>query len=51
VAFGIVALYIGLEMLSHLDGERDRALSLFSHAKQLAGLVEALTGPTPKETT
>jgi AcrR family transcriptional regulator len=50
VAFGIVALYIGLEMLSHLDGERDRALALFSHAKQLAGLVEALTGPTPKET-
>jgi AcrR family transcriptional regulator len=49
VAYGVVALYVGLEMLSHLDGERDRALALFSYARQLADLFEALAGPTPKE--
>ena len=47
----VVALYLGLEMLSHLDGDRDRAMALFQHAKQLAGLIEALNGPSPKETT
>ncbi len=50
LAYAVVALYLGLEMLSHLNGERDRALVLFSHAKHLAGLLEALVGPTPKET-
>ncbi len=50
VAYGVVALYLGLEMLSHLEGERDRSLALFTHAKQLAGLFEAISGPTPKET-
>jgi AcrR family transcriptional regulator len=49
-AYGVVALYLGLEMLSHLEGERDRSLALFSHAKHLAGLFAALTGPTPEET-
>jgi len=38
VAYGIVALYLGLEMLSHLDGDRAPALALFAHASQLAGL-------------
>ncbi len=42
VAYGLVALYLGLEMLSHLDGDRARALALFSRAKQLAALTEAL---------
>jgi AcrR family transcriptional regulator len=47
IAYGVVALYLGLEMLSHLDGERAPALALFSHAKRLAGLLESLTGPMP----
>ncbi len=48
VAYGIVALYLGLEMLTHLDGDRARALGLFAHAKTLATLLEALApGPTP----
>jgi AcrR family transcriptional regulator len=47
VAYGIVALYLGLEMLSHLDGDRESALSLFVHAKQLAGLFEATSGSSP----
>ncbi|HVC68840.1 MAG TPA: TetR/AcrR family transcriptional regulator [Acidimicrobiales bacterium] len=50
LAYGVVALYLGLEMLSHLEGERHRSLALFSHAKQLAGLFEALNRPTSKET-
>jgi len=50
VAYGIVALYLGLEMLTHLDGDRARALGLFAHAKNLAGLLEALApAPPPKE--
>ena len=42
VAHGIVALYLGLELLTHLDGDRAPALTMFDHAKQLAALVEAL---------
>jgi AcrR family transcriptional regulator len=48
IAYGIVALYLGLEMLSHLDGDRERALALFSHASRLAELFQALNGPAPK---
>jgi AcrR family transcriptional regulator len=39
VAYGIVALYLGMEMLSHLDGDRSPALALFAHAAQLVNLV------------
>jgi AcrR family transcriptional regulator len=49
VAHAIVALYLGLEMLSHLDGDRAPALALFSQAKKMAGLLSALSGPLPKE--
>ena len=42
VAYAIVALYLGLEMLTHLDGDRARALGLFAHARNMAGLLEAL---------
>ena len=49
LAYGVVALYLGLEMLSHLNGDRDRALALFSHARQLAALLAAVSGPAPKE--
>jgi len=49
VAYGVVALYLGLEMLSHLTGDRERSLALFSHAAQLAGLLAALSGPSPRE--
>lgn len=40
-AHAVVALYLGLEMLSHLEGEHDRATALFDHARTLAGLFEA----------
>jgi AcrR family transcriptional regulator len=52
VAHAVVALYLGLEMLSHLDGDTQPALNLFAHAKQLASLFESMTTPaTTKETT
>jgi len=51
VAYAIVALYLGLEMLSHLDGDRQPALALVAHAKQLAGLFEAMTGPSSTKET
>lgn len=47
VAYGLIALYLGLEMLSHLDGDRTRALALFHRAKQLAALAEALGFSSP----
>jgi AcrR family transcriptional regulator len=43
-AHAVVALYLGLEMLAHLNGDRTAALALFSRARQLAGLVEAMSG-------
>ncbi len=42
VAYAIVALYLGLEMLSHLNGDRAPALALFDHAKLLAGLLATM---------
>jgi AcrR family transcriptional regulator len=52
VAHAVVALYLGLEMLSHLDGDSEPALALFAHAKQMAALIESLTAPTaPKDST
>ena len=44
VARGVVALYLGLEMLTHLDGDRAPALELFDQAKQLATLFQGLAG-------
>jgi hypothetical protein len=46
-AYAIVALYLGLEMLTHLDGDRTRALDLFGHAKNLAALLQAMTPAPP----
>ena len=40
-AHAIVALYLGLEMLAHLDGDRSAALTLFERARQIAGLLNA----------
>jgi len=49
-AHAVVALYLGLEMLAHLDGDRTAALALFARARQLAGLLEMLGAvPTPEE--
>jgi len=39
----VVALYLGLELLAHLDGDRKPAAALFDRAARLAPLVAALT--------
>jgi AcrR family transcriptional regulator len=44
-AYAVVALYLGMEMLSHLDGDRTAALALFDQAGRFATL---FTG-TPQE--
>jgi AcrR family transcriptional regulator len=41
-AHAIVALYLGLEMLVHLDGDREAAAALFDRARQLASFVSTL---------
>ena len=41
LAYGAVPLHLGLELLSHLDGDQAQALKLFDHAKQLAGLADS----------
>jgi AcrR family transcriptional regulator len=47
LSHAVVALYLGLEMLSHLDGDRSRATALFDHAGQMASLLEALSTTAP----
>ena len=37
-AYAVVALYLGMEMLSNLDGDRTAALSLFDQAGRFATL-------------
>lgn len=49
-AHGVVALYLGLELLSHLEGDRAAALRLFERAKRLALLVERLGPPATSPT-
>ncbi|MGO9559968.1 MAG: TetR/AcrR family transcriptional regulator [Acidimicrobiales bacterium] len=43
IAHAVVALYLGLELLSHLDGDRTPALALFDRARQLAALADVVT--------
>jgi AcrR family transcriptional regulator len=45
VAFAVVALYLGLEMLSHLDDDRTPALALFDRARTLTTLLGAMGSP------
>ncbi len=48
-AHAVVALYLGLEMLVHLDGDRTAALALFDRARQLAGLLQMVGAVPAKE--
>jgi AcrR family transcriptional regulator len=50
IAFVIVALYLGLEMLTHLDGNREPALKVFAHAQQLVTLLGAFSTFAPRAT-
>jgi AcrR family transcriptional regulator len=49
LAFGIVSLYFGIDMLSHLQRDRDRAGSLLDLATRLALLLETVLSPTPEK--
>jgi AcrR family transcriptional regulator len=42
LAHAVVALYLGLELLSHLDGDRTAALALFDRARQLASVADLM---------
>ncbi len=48
-AHAVVALYLGLELLAHLEGDRTPALALFERARQLAALVETFEAPPAQE--
>jgi AcrR family transcriptional regulator len=41
LAFGVVALYFGVDMLSHMQADQSRAESLLDLGTRLAGLAEA----------
>jgi AcrR family transcriptional regulator len=43
-AYAAVALYFGIETLTHLDGDRSRTEALFDTSKQLAPIADALLG-------
>jgi AcrR family transcriptional regulator len=47
LAFGIVSLYFGVDMLSHLQRDRGRAESLHELVTRLAALAETLLSPPP----
>jgi AcrR family transcriptional regulator len=47
VAYVIVALYLGFEMLTHLNGDREPALKIFADAQQFVGLLGTLSACMP----
>ena len=50
IAHAVVALYLGLELLSHLDGDRAPALALFDRARQLAAVADVIAGAVAART-
>jgi AcrR family transcriptional regulator len=46
LATGIVSLYLGLELITHLRGDRAPAEALFETASSLAGVLNAVIPPT-----
>jgi AcrR family transcriptional regulator len=42
LAFAVVALYLGVDLLSHLDGDNSRAKALFDAASRLSPLLDQL---------
>jgi hypothetical protein len=50
LVFGLVALYFGVDMLSHLQGDRSRADSLLNLATRLSGLADAVVPSSQQKT-
>ncbi len=48
LAYAIIALYLGIDMLSHLDGDHTRAESLLDLGTRAAPLAQALLPPPPR---
>jgi AcrR family transcriptional regulator len=48
IAFAVVSLFLGIELMSHLDGDTSRAERLFTVAQGLAAMFEGLLGPAVK---
>jgi AcrR family transcriptional regulator len=46
LAFALVALYLGLDLLTQLDGDRSRAEGLFDVGRRLAPMMSMLSGGT-----
>jgi AcrR family transcriptional regulator len=44
IAFGVIALYLGVDLLSHLDHDQSRADALFETAARLAPLLAPVMG-------
>ena len=49
LAFGIIALYLGVDLLSHLDHDHSRAEALFETAGKLAPMLAPLMGELPRD--
>lgn len=47
VAYAVVALFLGLELLTHLEGDRSRALRLFDLGAAVTTTLAALVPPAP----
>jgi hypothetical protein len=47
IAYAIVALYLGVDLLSHLEHDDTRAEALFDGAAKLRGIVSNLSGARP----
>jgi AcrR family transcriptional regulator len=45
VASTILAFYLGLEMLAHLDGDRSKGTAIFDSAKRMATMIDAFLPP------
>jgi AcrR family transcriptional regulator len=50
LAFGLVALYFGVDMLSHMQGDQSRAQSLLDLATRLSALLQAALPAQSEET-
>jgi hypothetical protein len=48
LAHAIVALYLGLELLAHLDEDRSRGARLFDLARQMSRLLAAFGASKPE---
>jgi AcrR family transcriptional regulator len=49
VAMTILAFYLGLEMLAHLDGDRSKGTAIFDSAKRAAAMIDAFLPPADRD--